>query len=249
MDATRLHRQFLKNDNWEEWDSIWRDQAVGFPPPPLQQPIPPDAPQFDLVAPEELSIGTMPLIEAISRRRSERDFGPGSLTLEELSFLLWATQGFKMAASDGSWSLRSVPSAGGRHPFETYLVVKRVDGLSPGLYRYLAVQHKLCRLATLEQVAARIPDISWLEPDEALLFLWTVVPYRTEWRYGVLSHKMIAMEAGHICQNLYLAAVSVGAGACAVGAFPQADIDQLLGVNGEEEFAVYLARVGRVPAG
>jgi SagB-type dehydrogenase family enzyme len=243
-----LHRQFLRNDNWDMWDTIDRDQMEGVPPPPLQQPVPAGAPQFDLVAPTDLTVGSMPLIEAIGRRRSERDFTPGALTLEELSFLLWATQGFKKAASDGSWSLRSVPSAGGRHPFETYLLVKRVDGLPPGLYRYLPLEHRLCLLSTLGQLAARIPDISWLEPDEALLFLWTVVPYRTEWRYGILSHKMIAMEAGHICQNLYLAAVSVGAGACAVGAFPQAEINDLLAVDGEEEFAVYLARVGRIPA-
>lgn len=188
----------------------------------------------------------MSLIEAIGRRRSQREFSDEPLTLEDLSFLLWATQGVHDVAEDGSFSFRSVPSAGGRHPFETYLIVKWVSGLQPGLYRYLALQHKLCFLYTAHELVARATNDEWLQAEEAVLFVWTVIPYRTEWRYGILSHKMIAMEAGHICQNLYLAGVAIGAGTCAVGAYPQDEIDELLAVDGDEEFAVYLARVGKI---
>jgi SagB-type dehydrogenase family enzyme len=245
MKTIEQNRQFLRNDEWEQWETIERDQKKGFPPPSLQQPYSPAAPLIDLVAPDAMDGIAMKLVDAIGRRRSQREFTDEPLTLEELSFLLWATQGIHTVV-DEAVSYRSVPSAGARHPFETYLIVKGVAGLQPGLYRYLALEHKLCFLSTVNELDLRASTDEWLQDDEPLLFIWTAVPYRTEWRYGILSHKMIAIEAGHICQNLYLASVAIGAGACAIGAFPQDEIDGLLAVDGHEEFAVYLARVGKI---
>ena len=60
----------------------------------------------------------------------------------------------------------------------------------------------------------------------AVVFIWTVIPYRTEWRYGPVSHKVIAMDAGHLCQNLYIAAESIGCGTCAIGAYNQTKVTQ-----------------------
>jgi SagB-type dehydrogenase family enzyme len=136
-----------------------------------------------------------------------------------------------------------VPSAGSRHPFETYLLVSRVADLEPGLYRYLALEHKLCLLqpkATLE-----VPEEleRW---NSAVYWIWTTVPYRTAWRYTVLADKLIAQDSGHVCQNLYLACEALGIGTCAVGAYDQDAIDAFVGVDGENEFAVYLAPVGRI---
>lgn len=245
--AVEKYRQFLKNDDWEQWKDLKRDEKLGLPPPPVQKPVPPGAALIELPAPAALSLGTMPLAEAIGRRRTQRDFTGEAVTLEELSFLLWATQGVQEVAPDGTSSLRSVPSAGARHPFETYLFVQRVAGLRPGLYRYLGLEHKLCFLSPFDLTALYVMDEDWpLEPEDALLFAWTVTPYRTEWRYSILSHKMMAMEAGHICQNLYLAATAIGAGVCAIGAFSQTKINRWLGVDGDDEFAVYLARLGKV---
>jgi SagB-type dehydrogenase family enzyme len=145
-----------------------------------------------------------------------------------------------------SSTLRSVPSAGARHPFETYLIVKSVTELEPGLYRYLALDHKLCFCAPMAEMRSRAIDESWLLPNEAILFVWTAVPYRTEWRYDKLSHKMIAIEAGHICQNLYLAGLAFDVGTCAIGAFPQEEMDTILAVDGQDEFSVYMASVGKI---
>lgn len=247
MEAIEKYRQFLKNDDWEKWEILDRDQKQGVPPPNMQKAYPPGAPVIDLIPPEAFSVGNVPLIEAIGRRRSHREFSGETVTMEELAFLLWATQGVQEVSMDGIDSRRTVPSAGARHPFESYLIVRRVDGLQPGLYRYLTLEHKLCLLSTLDEAAApEIYDDWQLEPEDAVLFIWTIIPYRTEWRYSILSHKMIAIEAGHICQNLYLAATAIGAGVCAIGAFPQADIDRLIGVDGADEFAVYLARLGKI---
>jgi nitroreductase len=82
--------------------------------------------------------------------------------------------------------------------------------------------------------------------ESAAVFVWTAIPYRTEWRYSVIGYKAIAVEAGHICQNLYLACEAIGAGACAILAYGQKAIDNLIGVDGEEEFTICVASVGKV---
>jgi SagB-type dehydrogenase family enzyme len=208
-------------------------------------------------------MGRMPVAEAIRRRRSRREFTEEPLSLGELSFLLWATQGMDEVATRafGGWLaakdpaapraralLRTVPSAGGRHPFETYLLVNRVEGLAPGLYRYLAVEHKLVALRADGELAEEVADtfMPWVQRS-AVVFIWATVPYRTEWRYSIMAHKMIAQESGHVCQNLYLASEAIGAGACAI-TYDQAKVDGILGVDGEEEFTVYVAPVGKVGA-
>jgi SagB-type dehydrogenase family enzyme len=82
--------------------------------------------------------------------------------------------------------------------------------------------------------------------ESAVVLIWTVRPYRTEWRYGEDSLKDILISVGHICQNLYLACESIGAGTCAIVAYNQKLLDSFVGVDGEDEIALYLAPVGRV---
>jgi SagB-type dehydrogenase family enzyme len=250
MTAMESYRQFLKADRWDEWEGLETDQDKQVPRPLLQKPYPKDATLVDLIPAESLTVGHTPLIEVVKRRRSRREFTEQPLTLEELSFLLWATQG-KSGYRDDESLLRTVPSAGARHPFETYLTVHRdrVDGLEPGLYRYLSLEHQLCFLFPDRDLAAKVADAcrgqDWIS-HAAVVFVWTVIPYRTEWRYDMLSHKVIALDAGHVCQNLYLASGAVGAGACAVGAYTQQAMDALLGVDGKEEFSIYVAPVGKI---
>lgn len=263
MESTGAHRKFLKSDRWDEWREHETDQRKGVPPPPSQKPYPEDVVLVDLVAPQDLTIGTMPLLEAIKRRRSRREFTEEPLTLEELSFLLWATQGTDPAAAQAfqNWLtseghaaaakatsiLRTVPSAGARHPFETYILVNHVTGIATGLYRYLSIEHKLLFLHTGRELADKVAETfsQWVRRSATIL-IWTVIPYRTEWRYSFVSHKMVAQESGHICQNLYLASEAIGAGTCAIGAYDQTKVDAILGVDGEDEFAIYVAPVGKV---
>ncbi len=243
------HRRLLKSDRWHEWASMQTDQKQRVPRPPLEKPCPEGAELTDLTAPGDFQVGRMPLVEAIARRQSRRRFTPDPLTLEELSFLLWSTQGVHESFGSGQALRRTVPSGGGRHPFETYLAVQRVEGLDPGLYRYLSVEHKLCLLRQDDQLMEQIGEAcagQGFAGSAAVTFVWTAIPYRTEWRYSTLSPKIIALDAGHVCQNLYLAAEAIGAGACAIAAYYQEDMDRLLGVDGEEEFAVYAAPVGKI---
>ncbi|MGB3717311.1 MAG: SagB/ThcOx family dehydrogenase [Candidatus Promineifilaceae bacterium] len=255
------YRKFLKSDRWREWKKHETDQRKGAPVPPPQKSYPEDAPLIELVAPDDIAIGQMPVIEAFRRRRSRREFTEEPMTLEELSFLLWATQGIDDGATQafGEWLatkdlsaiksrpiLRTVPSAGGRHPFETYLLLNRVRGLDPGLYRYLSVEHKLLFLRAGTELSEQVADafMSWVQRS-AVLFIWATIPYRTEWRYSIVAHKMIAQESGHICQNLYLACEAIGAGTCAI-THDQVKVDTILGVDGKEEFAIYVAPMGKV---
>jgi len=236
----------------EPGEGIETDQGKGIPHPSPQKPVPEGTELIDLVSPAAFSLGEMSLREVIARRRSRRRFSPDPLTLEELSFLLWATQGVHGVIREGAATRRTVPSAGARHPFETYLSIHRVEGLVPGLYRYLPLDHKLALLREDPGLPGKIAGAALGQRfvgEAAVVFVWAAVPYRTEWRYGVRSHKVIAIDVGHICQNLYLACEALGLGTCAVAAYSQGDMDGLLGVDGEEEFTVYLAPVGRRPSG
>jgi SagB-type dehydrogenase family enzyme len=123
-----------------------------------------------------------------------------------------------------------------------------VQGLPRGLYRYLPVEHKIYLVRGDEDLADKAHEATRGQflRQSAVVFIWTAVPYRTEWRYTFLSPKMIAQDSGHLCQNLYLACESIGAGTCAIGAYDQDKIDPILGVDGKDEFTVYVAPVGKV---
>jgi SagB-type dehydrogenase family enzyme len=243
------YRKFLKSDLWTEWDELETDQKNKVPPPPTQKPYPEGAALLDLVEPEDMTIGRMPLFEVIERRRSRRKYAKEALSLEELSFLLWATQGLQKVFAQTQASFRTVPSGGGRHPFETYLLVNSVTGVEPGLYRYLPVEHKMYLVYADPELVEKVHEACHGQyvTQSAVTFVWTVIPYCSEWRYSILSHKIIAIDAGHLCQNLYLATEAIGAGTCAIGAYDQSKLDRALRVDGKEEFAIYVATVGKLP--
>lgn len=248
MKAMAEYRAFLKSDHWKEWDDLETDQKKGAPPLPLQKHCPDVTILVDLIPCEELTIGQIPLIEAMEGRKSRRKYLETPLTLEELSFLLWATQGVRKVIPSIQASLRTVPSGGARHPFETYVLVNRVEGLEAGLYRYLPLEHRLCYLSADPQLVEQMHKacLEQYVEDCAVAFFWAAIPYRTEWRYSILAHKIIALDAGHLCQNLYLAAEAMGVGVCAIGAYDQEALDRILQLDGEDEFVVYLATVGKV---
>ena len=247
METIEAGREFLKSRHWDEWAKVQTDQRKGLPAPPFQKPYPPNAALIDLVPPAQFRLGDMPLIEAIQRRRSRRRYTAEAFTLEVLSLLLWATQGVQEVSSSNT--LRTVPSGGARHPFETYLAIQRVESLSPGLYRYLPLDHKLVLLYEDGRLLRRVADgcnRQGFVAGSAATFIWTALPYRAEWRYSAIAHKVIALDAGHLCQNLYLASEAIGAGACAIAAYNQAEMDAILGVDGDEEFTIYVASAGKI---
>ena len=128
------------------------------------------------------------------------------------------------------------------------MFVNYIEGLETGLYRYLGVEHQLLPIKIDESLMYDVHEGTNEQyvQNSAVVFIWTAIPYRSEWRYGTLAHKMIAQDSGHICQNLYIACESIGIGTCAIGAYNQAKLDDVLGVDGENEFTIYGATVGKI---
>lgn len=241
-------RCFLKSNAFSDLDLSLTDQGKDLPEPPLQKACDKDALLVNLIPPDEFSCGQMDLLTILRKRKSRRTYSNDFLTLEELSYLLWSVQGVKKIVKNGYATLRTVPSAGARHPFETYVIIFKVENLKNDLYRYLPLEHKLILISTNRNFACELNEACYNQKfivDAAAVFIWTVVPYRSEWRYDAASYKCIALDAGHLCQNLYLASESISAGTCAVAAYDQEKMDALLGVDGKEEFAIYMAPVGK----
>jgi SagB-type dehydrogenase family enzyme len=216
--------------NWGRQPALYKEYAWA---PKISLPPPSDR--------EGLS-----LEEAIQHRRSVRDYSGQPMSLEELSRLLYYACGI----NETRWGLglRAAPSAGALYPIEVYPVVHRVEGLVPGVYHYSYPDHALEQLQERDLQGALIQygvGQEFLGQANVVLIL-TAIFQRTRWKYRERTYRYVMLEAGHIGENVYLAATSMGLGACAVGAFFDDDLNRLLGVDGIREAVVYLLAVGKV---
>jgi len=245
----KQYRYFLKDSVRLTIDFNLTDQSRGVAPPPVEKPFGADSRCIDLIPPDQWNdIPKLDLLSAIKNRKSYRQFTHEPLNLQEVSFLLWSTQGIRERAGEFT-AFRTVPSAGCRHALETYLCVLNVTGLEEGIYRYLPLEHRLLVVSLQKNLSSRITAGTLHQSfvgKAAVAFLWTTIPYRMEWRYDIAAHKVIALDAGHVCQNLYLSCAAINAGTCAIAAYDQDYMDGLLGVDGEDEFTIYLAPVGKI---
>ena len=241
-------RNFMKSFSTSPYDNFVSDQQLKLPQPPLVK-----APMAEQALPlprnfEDLDL-QQDFIALLTERRSSRVYTQQPISLLQLSFMLWATQGIKDIRGKSYATLRTVPSGGARHGFETYLLVQHVEGLQPGAYHYLPLAHELEFLHAVEDLPAAISlsleGQSWAS-KASVVFYWSFLPYRCEWRYGIWAHRVALIDAGHVGQNLYLACAALGLGTCAVAAFDMAVCDAMFGLDGEEEFTVYASPVGTV---
>lgn len=222
-------------------------ESLGEPQPALELPLKAEAVLIELPHPREVDIPAVDLRQAIELRRSRRHYRPDPITLEELSYLLWLTQGVKDVTKRPA-TLRTVPSAGARHAFETLLLVQNVEGLVGGLYRFVAGQHALTRLDAPADIDEQIFHACWDQKQiasSAVTFLWVAVWERMAWRYGERGYRYLHLDAGHVCQNLYLAAEALGCGVCAIASYDDETLNRTLGLDGEAQFVIYLASLGK----
>ncbi|NHJ41003.1 MAG: SagB/ThcOx family dehydrogenase [Asgard group archaeon] len=243
-------RNFLRFFDKEDYDKEVpeSDEQKKVSPPSFQRDYPQNAELIDLIPPDTFKIGKTPFLNIVNTRKSRRRYTEEPLSLEELSFLLWCTQGIKKVLRSGLGVRRTVPSSGAKSPFETYLIINRVTDLKPGLYRYISFDHKLLFIKTIEDAENFIGELSYNQKfvgKAPVIFCWTAVPYRTEWRYTILSHKFIAIDLGLICQNLYMACEAINVGTCAIGYYQQNKFDKLFELDTNEEFVVLIAPVGK----
>ncbi|HEX7556216.1 MAG TPA: SagB/ThcOx family dehydrogenase [Leptolinea sp.] len=222
-------------------------QRKGVPQPPLEQPIPDDITRLPLPDPSSIKIPAMDLRTAMEQRSSLRKYSQNELSLDELSYLLWITQGVK-SISDRPVTFRTVPSAGSRHALETYMLINRVDGLTPGLYRYSAIKHFIfsvsLEVGINERMTTACNNQSHVRTSAATFF-WVADMERMTWRYSERAYRYVLLDAGHVCQNFYLAAESLQCGACAIAAYDDDLLNAALGVDGESMVTIYGATIGK----
>ncbi len=235
----KIREQALK-PSWSKFSSWDTGQKRGVEMPPRQKPVEDGAEIIDLISVKELKSRDYDLFKAICDRRSVRTFNlEHKISLDELSFLLISTNGI---LDKEKISRRTAPSGGARHAIETYIYADNVEGLEKGVYRYLPIEHKLTKVhnKSIDEMP-RGENFTFKAP---LMFAWSAIPSRMEWRYGLATEKLLLLDAGHICQNLYLACEALNFGTCAVGAYNQKNVDKFFDLDGEEELIIYAAPVG-----
>ena len=124
-----------------------------------------------------------------------------------------------------------------------------IKDLQEGIYRYLPVEHAVVVESQQTHLSEKIIQATLGQEfvgNAAAVFLWSSIPYRMEWRYSLAAHRVIAFDIGHVCQNLYLAVQVISAGTCAIAAYDQQVMDELLGLDGINEFVIYLAALGKI---
>ena len=233
-------RQFMKS-NWPKGAMEGTDQIKGVPMPPFENEWDEDA-LIALPDPKSAELKKRDIIQVFEERVTRRKLGAGPMSLSDLSFLLWASAGMREILAGRIF--RTVPSAGSRHPFESFFYADKVDGLKPGLYRYIAQRNAVVFVSYKEGMKDELIKCmknQWFGCSVAIF--WVFNAYRCEWRYVHHSHKVSLLDVGHIAQNAYLAAEALGIGCCTIGAYLQ-EIDQHLGVDGIEEFCVYIGVFG-----
>jgi len=240
MDETFI-KEALKKSAYDHMGES--DQTKGLPQPPLEMPF--DGEIIVLPDPSSVVVPAMDLKEAIMKRVSIRKYKDLELPLDWLSYVLFHTQGIKKTFPTAT--LRTVPSAGARHAFETYLLVNHVEGLQAGLYRYIASKHALGIVSIKEGLQHQFVEATLFQhmiASAQVTFYWVADVKRMSYRYQERSLRYLFLDAGHVCQNLYLLATQLGMGTCGIAAFHDTLLNQALGIDGENQFAVYAGTLG-----
>jgi len=217
----------------------------GKPAPPLEKKA--EGERFTLPEGGLLMSDPHPLNQAIAERVSHRRYSDTPLELKELAYLLHVTQGVKKTTPKATF--RNVPSAGARHAFLTYLHVRNVVGLKPGIYRYHALDHELVLLNEGEKSGASLKEACYgqtMFDQHAVSFIWVADVERMYHVYGERGYRYLFLDAGHVCQNLYLACETIDSGTVAVAAYDDDKLNSLLKLDGDDFFAIYVAPVGKL---
>ena len=231
---------------YHEWSKPGHARYEGPPPdwgtqPPRYKTYP-DAPRIALPTPPEEEDGH--LMTVVHARRSQRSYRDEPISPAELGQLLFAAQGITYPPGE----LRAAPSAGALYPIKLYVLAHRVADLPTGLYHYAVQTHELelVRAGDLRGAISTAGLGQGFLGEANVCFVLSAIFQRTRWKYRERTYRYVLLEAGHIAQNLCLAATAMGLGACPVGAFFDDDLNALLELDGRDEAALYIVAVGKV---
>ncbi len=247
--VNEIGKEFMEKTQYKYLDPS--DQTKGHPEPPLESEFKEKEMIIKLPRPSVLKIMDVPLRTVIEGRESHRKYSTEEVTLEELSWLLWCTQGLRgleQAPTNLFLRLRNVPSAGARHALDTYILANNVESLTPGLYRFIVSKHSLIPITISSTIANDLANACLKQSHiakGAITFFWVAIVERMKWRYSERGYRYLFLDAGHICQNLYLAAENINCGVCAIAAFEDEVLNTVLGLNGRSSFVLYLASLGK----
>ncbi len=187
---------------------------------------------------------TMSLDQTLRQRKSIRDFQEKAISKDQLSYLLWASTGIQRI-EDG-YEYRTAPSAGALYPIETYVIVNDVRNLDAGVYHYSIKAHQLEQLKQggFRQEIAAAALGQGMCGAAVVVFAWSAIFERCKWKYGQRAYRYIYLDAGHIAENLALAAVSLNLGSCEVGALYDDRVNAILGIDGTDESVLCMTVVG-----
>jgi SagB-type dehydrogenase family enzyme len=202
----------------------------------------PGAKRIDL--PDFGDVDTGSVLDALKKRKSVRLYSGKPVSPETLSFLLWAAGGIQRV--ERGMAFRTAPSAGALYPIETYLVIQAVADIAPGIYHYAVKDHGLEELKP-GQYGHEITQAALGQKmclNAAVVFVWTAIFQRSKWKYEQRGYRYIYLDAGHIAENLALAATSIGLGTCQIGALFDDEVNSVVGVDGTDESVIYMSVVG-----
>ena len=180
--------------------------------------------------------------EALLKRRSVRDFKDISLSLAEVSQVLWAAQGRTKLRG-----MRTIPSAGALYPLELYVVAGNVEALPAGVYKYRPDSHELTSIVKGDKrgdLCSAALGQSSVRKAAAVIVLSGVYK-RTTTKYGERGIRYVHMEAGHAAQNVYLQTVPLRLGTVVIGAFRDEEVAKVLNMP-DGETPLYLMPVGKI---
>jgi SagB-type dehydrogenase family enzyme len=186
----------------------------------------------------------MSLDRTLRQRKSIRYFQDRPVSLRQLSYLLWASNGIQRI-EDG-YEFRTAPSAGALYPIETYIVANNVKTLEPGVYHYGIKAHQLEQIQQGDfrrPIAAAALGQRMCAAAPAV-FVWSALFERCKWKYAQRAYRYIYLDAGHIAENLALAAVSINLGTCEIGALFDDRVNAIVGIDGTKESVICMAVLG-----
>lgn len=237
--------EFLEKTKYPDFSTV--DMILRIPEPAKELPVPADAQVIKLPSPKHIKVMDIAVREAIENWERPGFFSRSSITLNELSFLLWCIQGVRKTQGDAP-KPRNVPSSSFRYPIETFFVAGEIDGLKTGLYRYLPLSHQI----VVERLDSDIPFAMGtasmnfnLITRAAVTFLWVGIPYRSTWALGNRGYRSVLIEAGHICQALIMASSCIGCDVQPIDLFHDEMMINLVNLDPKSQWPVMVGAVGR----
>ena len=242
---TNPGRQFLETTKYPDFSTV--DVIRRIPRPPFEKSEPDEAKRIRLPNPKQVPATDLSVRDAFEKWEQVPFFVKCRITLEELSYLLWYTQGVKVVQGEHI-ALRHIPSGGMRYPIETYVVAQEVEGLETGIYHYLPLSHELVPVRISTDILLEFATASLnfqVVTRAAATLIWTGVPYRSVWAMGNRGYRAMFIDAGHVGQAFLFAALSAGLKGRVFDIFHDEAIGQMVKADPETEWPLLLASVGK----